>query len=70
MTRYLKIRYSHNSTIINWITLKILLLVLYSGFGTFALKRGKTKQIHVINFALVLLCIGVIFVLALSKLVL
>ncbi|MFL2855611.1 MAG: SirB2 family protein [Pseudohongiellaceae bacterium] len=45
-------------------------LVLYSGIGTFTLKRGKTKQIRIINFAQALLCIGVIFVLALSKLVL
>ena len=70
MTRYLEIRYLHNSTVIDWITFKILLLVLYSGFGTFALKRVKTKQIRIINFAQALLCIGVIFVLALSKLVL
>ena len=70
MTCYLEIRYSHNSTIINWITRKILSLVLYSAFGTFALKRGKAKQTHFINFALAQLCIGVIFVLVLSKLVL
>ncbi|NKB34972.1 MAG: invasion protein [Pseudomonadales bacterium] len=54
-------------TVLNWISLKILFLLLYIGFGTFALKRGKTKQIRASCFIAALLCIGIIFSLALTK---
>lgn len=30
-----------------WLTVKVLLLVLYIGLGTFALKRGRTRAIRI-----------------------
>lgn len=51
----------------NWITLKIIILVLYIVFGTIALKRGKTKQIRIKAFLLSLASITSIFLLAILK---
>ncbi len=31
-----------------WLTVKVVLLVIYIGFGTFALKRGSTRRIRVL----------------------
>lgn len=30
-----------------WLTVKVLLLVVYIGLGTFALKRGRTKNVRI-----------------------
>jgi uncharacterized membrane protein SirB2 len=38
-----------------WLTAKVVLLVLYVGFGTLALKRGRTRRIRIIAFAAALL---------------
>ena len=33
--------------VLGWVTLKILLLILYIVFGTFALKRGRNKALRI-----------------------
>jgi uncharacterized membrane protein SirB2 len=38
-----------------WLTAKVVLLVPYVGFGTLALKRGRTRRIRIIAFAAALL---------------
>lgn len=35
----------------NWLTAKVVLLVVYIGLGTFALKRGKTKTVRLACYA-------------------
>ena len=52
---------------VDWVTLKIFLLLLYIGLGTFALKRGRTKKIRGIYFVAALICIVGIFTAALLK---
>ena len=47
-----------------WVTLKIILLVLYIILGTFALKRGRTKTIRGVCFFASLLTILGIFAVA------
>jgi uncharacterized membrane protein SirB2 len=44
-----------------WLTVKVLLLVLYIGLGTFALKRGRTRPVRtacavaaIVTFALII----------------
>jgi len=54
-------------TLLNWISLKIILLLAYIGFGTFALKRGRTKGHRAICFVAALLCIAGIFMLAITR---
>ena len=53
--------------VVGWVTIKIGLLLLYIGFGTMALKRGKTRQSRLIFFALSVAVIAAIFVVALTK---
>lgn len=33
-----------------WLTIKITLLIVYIGLGTFALKRGRTPRVRLISF--------------------
>lgn len=53
--------------VVGWVTIKIGLLLLYIGFGTMALKRGKTRQSRTAFFAAALLTVAGIFVVALTK---
>lgn len=53
--------------VVNWITAKVLLLVVYIVAGTIALKRGKTKQIKIIAFVIALLSVIGIFGIASVK---
>src|SRR5690606_9376471 len=34
-----------------WLTVKVVLLVVYIGLGTFALKRGRTRRVRAVCFA-------------------
>ncbi len=53
--------------VVGWVSLKILLLILYIVFGTFALKRGRTKaQRMKFLIASVVVVLG-IFVVAVTK---
>ena len=51
----------------SWLTAKVIGLLLYIAFGTLAIKRGKTKQIQVISFALALFCYGYMISVAITK---
>ncbi|MDA1370798.1 MAG: SirB2 family protein [Proteobacteria bacterium] len=50
--------------VVDWVTIKIGLLLLYVVLGTFALKRGKTKQIRIACLIGALLTIAGIFIVA------
>ncbi len=50
-----------------WLGAKVILLIGYIVAGIFALKRGKTKQSRLIAFIVALLCISMIFCLAIYK---
>jgi len=51
----------------SWLTLKLVLLILYIVLGSIALKRGKTKQIRIAALVLALATISSIFVVAVLK---
>ena len=42
----------------HWLTVKLLLLVLYVVLGSVALKRGRTRRIRTAAFAAALLTVG------------
>jgi len=50
-----------------WLIAKIIALLVYIGFGTVALKRGKTKQIRVITWFAALLVFAYIVAVAVTK---
>jgi uncharacterized membrane protein SirB2 len=50
-----------------WLTAKVLLLVLYIGLGTIAIKRGKSKTIRVAAWLAALAVFAYIVLIALSK---
>jgi uncharacterized membrane protein SirB2 len=50
----------------DWLTVKVVLLVVYILLGTVALKRGKTKRIRSICLVLALLTFGFMMSVALS----
>ncbi|SIS85476.1 SirB2 family protein [Neptunomonas antarctica] len=50
----------------NWLTAKVVGLVLYIGFGTIALKRGKSKGIRIGAFVIALLSVGYILSVAIT----
>ncbi|MCI5105991.1 MAG: SirB2 family protein [Pseudomonadales bacterium] len=50
--------------VVGWVTLKVLLLVVYIVLGIFALKRGKTKQARTVFFFAALATILAIFAIA------
>lgn len=54
--------------VVDWVTLKVFLLLVYIVLGTFALKRGKTMAVRRACFGLALLTIASIFAVALTKL--
>lgn len=47
-----------------WVTLKVILLVVYIVLGVFALKRGKTRQSRTVFFVAALATIIAIFAIA------
>mgnify|MGYP001817468306 FL=1 len=49
-----------------WLWLKIALLVVYVGLGTFALKRGRTRTVRLASFVSALLVYAAVFVIARS----
>ncbi len=49
-----------------WLTVKLALLVLYVGLGTFALKRGRTAKVRAACYATALLVYGTIIGIALA----
>ncbi len=51
----------------SWITVKVLLLLLYIVFGTIALRRGRTKSIRLVAGGLALLTVGYIVSVAVTK---
>ena len=51
---------------VDWLTAKVIGLVLYIGFGTIALKRGKTKIIRISAFLLALCSVGYILSVAIT----
>lgn len=53
--------------VVGWVTLKLVLLVVYIVLGTFALKRGKTKKSRTVFFVAALLTLFTIFAIAAIK---
>lgn len=53
--------------VINWVTAKLLLLVVYIVLGTIALKRGRSKKTRVASFILAVMTIVGIFGIASTK---
>tara|TARA_B100000959_G_scaffold144155_2_gene151334 strand:- start:10599 stop:11048 length:450 start_codon:yes stop_codon:yes gene_type:complete len=51
-------------TLVNWVTIKIGLLLLYIVLGSFAIKRGRTRQIRIVCLAGALLTTAAIFAVA------
>ena len=50
----------------NWLTAKVIGLILYIGLGTIALKRGKTKAIKITAFILALCSVAYILSVAIT----
>ncbi|MGB7479057.1 MAG: SirB2 family protein [Burkholderiaceae bacterium] len=51
----------------NWLTAKVLGLIVYIVLGTVALKRGRTKTVRTIAFAGALLCFAYIVGVAVTR---
>jgi uncharacterized membrane protein SirB2 len=51
----------------NWLTAKVVALLVYIGLGTVALKRGKSKPVRVMAFAAALLVFFYIVKVAVTK---
>ena len=49
-----------------WLTIKLVLLVVYVGLGTFALKRGRTQKVRVACYVVALLVYITIISIALA----
>jgi uncharacterized membrane protein SirB2 len=49
-----------------WLWLKLALLVVYVGLGTFAMKRGRTRTVRLASFVSALLVYAAMFVIARS----
>ncbi|MDH4105698.1 MAG: SirB2 family protein [Gammaproteobacteria bacterium] len=47
-----------------WLTMKVVLLVVYVALGTIALKRGRTRAVRTVAFVAALLTVGFIFTVA------
>jgi uncharacterized membrane protein SirB2 len=50
-----------------WLTVKVLLVVVYIVLGSFALKRGKTRGVRLAFFAAALLTFGFIYTVARAR---
>ena len=48
----------------HWLTVKLVLLFVYVGLGSFALKRGNTRRIRLACYVGALLVVGIIFSIA------
>ncbi|MGI9245237.1 MAG: SirB2 family protein [Steroidobacteraceae bacterium] len=44
-----------------WLTMKVILLVVYVVLGSIALKRGRTRRARIVAFAAALLTVGFLF---------
>ena len=53
--------------VVTWVTIKLLFVVLYIGFGLFTLRFARTRTQTVIGFVGACLCFSYIIVLALTK---
>ena len=53
--------------VVGWVTLKILLLILYIVFGTFALKRGRNKALRIKSLMASVVVVPGIFLVAMTK---
>ena len=53
--------------VVGWVTLKILLLILYIVFGTFALKRGRNKALRIKLLMASVVVVPGIFLVAMTK---
>lgn len=53
--------------VVGWVTIKIVLLVMYIVLGTLALKRGKTKQQRIVFLVASLITVAAIFAVAAIK---
>ncbi|MDA0689709.1 MAG: SirB2 family protein, partial [Proteobacteria bacterium] len=53
--------------VVGWVTIKIVLLVMYIVLGTLALKRGKTKQQRIAFLVASLITVAAIFAVAAIK---
>ena len=51
----------------DWLTAKVVLLVIYIGLGTIALRRGKTKAIRVGTWVAAILVFATIVLIAIHK---
>ena len=58
---------SYNPVQQSWLGIKMLLLLIYIGLGSFALKRGKTASQRMWFFAAALLCVFTIVGIALTR---
>ena len=47
-----------------WLTMKVVLLVVYVGLGTVALKRGRTPRARALAFVAALVTVGFLFTVA------
>ncbi|MGX5172489.1 SirB2 family protein [Aliikangiella sp. IMCC44653] len=64
---YLMIITSQYPFVIDWLTLKVVLLAVYIGAGVIALKPGRTKQAKVIAFVVAVAAISAMFAIASIK---
>ena len=53
--------------VVGWVTLKILMLILYIVFGTFALKRGRNKALRIKLLMASVVVVPGIFLVAMTK---
>ena len=53
--------------VVGWVTLKILMLILYIVFGTFALKRGRNKALRIKSLMASVVVVPGIFLVAMTK---
>lgn len=53
--------------VVGWVTIKIVLLVMYIVLGTLASKRGKTKQQRIVFLVASLITVAAIFAVAAIK---
>ncbi|TQV88427.1 SirB2 family protein [Aliikangiella coralliicola] len=64
---YLVVVSSQYPFVVNWVTAKVLLLIVYIVAGTIALKRGRTKKKRVAAFFVSVISICAIFAIAATK---
>ncbi len=50
-----------------WLTTKVVLLVIYIGLGTFALKRGRTARVRLITYSAALIVFAFMISVAIAR---